>query len=615
MKTSIFRAFGVEVELQVPLDDFSEADSHWRLNHIYTPYIATTRRTQFTNVLDIGASFGAFCIPFALAFPEVNVIAFEPQTSLFELLQKNIELAGITNISAYNCALISEGNFIEHGAPLASPTVLTAANANSPLPVLMLAGTAFLERHRDKPAFATLSTSAECSRNELFETQQMPVALCSSLADCDLSLIKIIAPEQENSLLSELVTSPKTMVLGEAWSVVDSRVLYHSTGEASRGYLSLAGTELALRPVASNSRREGLDIVVAAYNAQAYLQECVTSLLVDGRPEIRVIVVDDGSTDGSCDELAQAFAHDPRIRVEKKLNGGCASARNFGRMLSDATHVAFVDADDRVSPGFFADLLELSRYSGAEITQGGFNFLTSDEHGEASYHPSYEEQLYVNHPRFDFGPHRYIRIHRDQALTGQPTIWRRVYRRDFLDAKELFFPEHIRAFDDQYFQLASVFHAGEIYTRLDIHYHYRQHPAQDIKQFDERHFYELEMFRLILKKSLQEGWNNIAPILRSFVNTINWSLKNLRRDLMADFLKGAAELWVYFLKSLHMRPLQEELQTQVEHPDFVHYVRQFEERLRGRHDAFSWVYLDSIRFHPSTMAMNRALIQRQIQPG
>ncbi len=611
MKTSIFRAFGVEAELVVPLDEFSEADSRWRLDHIYNPYIATTCSTQFTNVLDIGASFGAFCIPFALAFPEARIIAFEPQPSLFELLLKNIERAGLTNINAYNCTLISESDFAQYAAPLSSPTVLTAGNTAAPIPAIMLAGTAFHQRHREKPAFATLSTSAEIPRNEFFETLQLPVALCSCLAQCELSLIKITAPEQENALLSQLITSPRTMVLGETWSVVDSRLLYQSTGQASPGYLSLAGTELALHPVAGNLRREGLDIVVAAYNAKAYLQECVTSLLVEGRPEIRVIVVDDGSTDGACDELAQTFTDDPRIRVEKKLNGGCASARNYGRMLSDATHLAFVDADDQVSPGFFAELLELSRYSGAEITQGGFDFLTTNECGEASYHPSYENQLYENHPRFNFGPQRFIRVHRDQALTGQPSIWRRVYRRDFLDAKEIFFPEHIRAFDDQYFQLASVFHAGEIYTRLDIHYHYRQHPAQDIKQFDERHFYELEMFRLILKKSLQEGWNHVDPILRSYVNTINWSLKNLRRDLLADFLKGAAELWVYFLKSLHMRPLQEELQGQIEHPDFAHYVRLFEERLRGRQDAFSWVYLDSIRFHPSTIAMNRALMQRQ----
>nr|WP_323011156.1 glycosyltransferase [Paracoccus sp. (in: a-proteobacteria)] len=82
------------------------------------------------------------------------------------------------------------------------------------------------------------------------------------------------------------------------------------------------------------ARRHGLDVAVAAYNAKEHLIECASSLLCEGRDDVRVIIVDDGSTDGSGEMAARHFRRDPRVRVERKPNGGCASARNYGRLVS-----------------------------------------------------------------------------------------------------------------------------------------------------------------------------------------------------------------------------------------------------------------------------------------
>ena len=97
-------------------------------------------------------------------------------------------------------------------------------------------------------------------------------------------------------------------------------------------------------------------------------------------------------------------------------------------------------------------------------------------------------------------------------IQGQPSIWRRVYRRDFLDNRNIWFPEHIRAFDDQIFQLLTLQHVPDVPMLDGVHYLYRQHPAQDIKQGDERHFYSLEMFRLVFKRGISEGWNDFPPV-------------------------------------------------------------------------------------------------------
>jgi len=91
------------------------------------------------------------------------------------------------------------------------------------------------------------------------------------------------------------------------------------------------------------------------------------------------------------------------------------------------------------------------------------------------------------------------------------------------------------------------------------------------------------------------------------VNTINWSLQGLRRDLVVDFLKGAAELWFYLVKALGQRNLMNELLKKVQHPDFIHYVNTMKKTLSGSNDSFAWIYLDSYRFHPSIISMNKEI--------
>lgn len=597
-------AFGQRVELLTPDDDFAIADAVWRLKNIYQPYACIASSLATDVALDIGAGFGSFCIPFAAANPSTTVYAFEPQKDFFDLLIENVQRYSLTNIVAINAAVLAE-----------IPETMGMAKGNSqPPPVFSLnrldlpchfnSERCALIRHLAKKCFLQFAAHCEDLDTDKFELFCTDAFLVQDLASLSPGVVKIIAPGQEEPLIRGLHHLSGIQFLCESWSYVHSSAVYVEPTRRVRGMVRLAGSSLALNPPERVDVREGLDIIIPTYNAKAYLLECIQSLLVADRDDIRVIVVDDGSTDGCVEKVSSVIAGDGRVRIERKLNGGCASARNYGRLMSNASHIAFVDADDTVSPDFFAHLLELSRYTGAEIVQGEFDFMEMEADGQPRYRSSSEKTEFADLPRFSFEYQNYVRVANSLALMGQPTIWRRIYRRDFLDAKNIWFPEHIRSFDDQYFQLLSVHHAGEIFTLLGPHYHYRQHPAQDIKQFDERHFYELEMFRMVTKRSVQEGWNNFSPILRSLVNTINWSVRGLRQDLVGDFLKGAAELWIYLYKSMNQKKIMKTLVNEVEHYDFKHYVQRMIDASGKGNDYFSWVYLDSYRFHPSMMVMN-----------
>ena len=100
-----------------------------------------------------------------------------------------------------------------------------------------------------------------------------------------------------------------------------------------------------------------LSIIVPVYNVKLYLEECIESIIKQTYTDLQIILVDDGSTDGSqtiCDELAKK---DSRIVVIHKENGGSSTARNKGMEIAKGEYIAFVDSDDWLEPNMYQDLI------------------------------------------------------------------------------------------------------------------------------------------------------------------------------------------------------------------------------------------------------------------
>jgi glycosyltransferase involved in cell wall biosynthesis len=120
---------------------------------------------------------------------------------------------------------------------------------------------------------------------------------------------------------------------------------------------------------------EKVSIVVPVFNVYDYLPKCVDSLLGQSYKNIEVILVDDGSFDGS-ESLCDGYAADRRVKVIHKENGGQSSARNLGIQSVTSEWVTFVDSDDYVERDYVEVLLSLVKSCDADISVTSFKFIT-----------------------------------------------------------------------------------------------------------------------------------------------------------------------------------------------------------------------------------------------
>ena len=114
-----------------------------------------------------------------------------------------------------------------------------------------------------------------------------------------------------------------------------------------------------------------ITIIVPVYNVECYLEQCVRSILEQSYPVLEVLLVDDGSTDGSGELCDYLTSKNDRVRTVHKENAGLGFARNTGldNLRPETTHVMFVDSDDWLEPGMVARAVE---DTGADCVLGGF---------------------------------------------------------------------------------------------------------------------------------------------------------------------------------------------------------------------------------------------------
>jgi len=124
-----------------------------------------------------------------------------------------------------------------------------------------------------------------------------------------------------------------------------------------------------------------ITVIVPIYNVCEYLERCVNSIINQTYANLEIILVDDGSTDGSEEICEQYLKKDSRIKVIHKENGGLVSARKAGLEKAGGEYIGFVDADDYIDKSFYEHLLDNLIDTGSDISQMGY-IIESEEKTE-----------------------------------------------------------------------------------------------------------------------------------------------------------------------------------------------------------------------------------------
>ena len=118
-----------------------------------------------------------------------------------------------------------------------------------------------------------------------------------------------------------------------------------------------------------------ITVVVSVYNTGEYLPKAMDGLLSQTYPDYEIIIVDDGSTDGSADICDAQAARSQRASVYHKPNGGLSSARNFGIEHAKGDYIIFPDPDDWVDAGYLQGLTDIRERHHADLSVCGHYFF------------------------------------------------------------------------------------------------------------------------------------------------------------------------------------------------------------------------------------------------
>ncbi len=134
-----------------------------------------------------------------------------------------------------------------------------------------------------------------------------------------------------------------------------------------------------------------VSVIVPVYNGEKTIKACIDSLLSQTLPGLEIIVVNDGSTDGTAQILAE---YGDKIAVFSQENAGQGSARNAGLRNAHGEYVGFADADDTCEKEMFGKMLERARESGAEVVQCGIRDIFED--GKENVRASFDENIEIS---------------------------------------------------------------------------------------------------------------------------------------------------------------------------------------------------------------------------
>ena len=261
-----------------------------------------------------------------------------------------------------------------------------------------------------------------------------------------------------------------------------------------------------------------ISLIIPVYNVREYIEQCLDSVIAQDYENFEILLVDDGSTDGSeavCDSYADK---DPRIKVFHTEKKGLSCARNIALDAAQGEYISFLDSDDWMEPGLFRKFTEYTEKYDQDIIVFRYTFDYRD---------------CVKDPFRKSDNDGSIRILKDKDILPaylteyyiKNVVWNKIYRKNCFSG--IRFPEG-RIYEDISVMYRVLENVDTLVCAPDYLYHYRQRPGSLTSNNDFR--------------TLRDYWTAYYERLETLKN----KYPELRYHLISGCILAAVRLWTTY---------------------------------------------------------------------
>lgn len=244
-----------------------------------------------------------------------------------------------------------------------------------------------------------------------------------------------------------------------------------------------------------------LSVIIPAYNLENYIEECVNSVRNQTYKNLQIIIVDDGSSDGTLDICQRLARDDERIVVVSQKNAGVTMARDKGLSLACGEYVAFVDGDDYLEADMYRCMMEKAENNDM-VACGFYHHISKTrvqkcfDGFEGSYHSKEKLQEVWGKMLYDFKT--------GKANVVSPSLWNKVFKRSLAKSMMQKIRTDIFYAEDAIFVYQYLLECKSIYFLRIPFYHYRYREESVCHSRNERMLQNTNQVYLELRKVFEQ---------------------------------------------------------------------------------------------------------------
>ena len=285
---------------------------------------------------------------------------------------------------------------------------------------------------------------------------------------------------------------------------------------------------------------ELISIIIPCFNSEKTIEKCLISVCNQDYENIEILIINDGSTDGTL-LISENFRQlDSRIKIISQENSGVSKARNVGIQNISGKLFTFVDSDDWVEKNYCSNLYEVLEKNNADIAICN----------EIIEKPGEENKIFQEEEKFEiFEKRKAIELLlEDQHIKSYP--WAKLFRKNLFES--INFPENLEAFED-FYTMFKIFDKAKKVVKTDAKlYHYIEYSnslSHNLTPQRAYHFFLAvkEANQFLIQQNIDESFRN--RILKNQLKRTFMSLKRiLRNTLPLEMRKEKEEIRIEFKK-------------------------------------------------------------------